>query len=176
MTFAKDAPNWVELTPGQDVRVNDVVYSYATIQAWSEAERNELGVATIVDEPIPEGQRSIGSSVINQAGAPVRQHTLEVIVEPVPEVISDRQFAEELAHRGAITRDEARAWASKGDLPAALTAALADLPGDIKFKAEMLLSSATTYERSHPMTATIGGLLWYEADDLDSIWRAAAKR
>ena len=57
-----------------------------------------------------------------------------------------------------------------------LLAALADLPGDIKFKAEMLLSSATTYERSHPMTATIGGLLWYEADDLDSIWRAAAKR
>lgn len=175
MAFAKDAPNWVEIPYGSDVRIDDAVSSYATIELWAEADRNALGICTVVEQEIPPGKRSVGSEIVNQAGVPVRQHTFVDILEPVPEVISDRQFAEELANRGAISRDEAIAWASKGDLPATLTAALADLPEDIKFKATMLLSSATTYERSHPMTATVGGLLWYEADDLDSIWRAAAK-
>lgn len=94
----------------------------------------------------------------------------------VPTTISDRQFAQQLAILGAITPDQAIAWAARGDLPEALETAIATLPeeGGVKFSARMLLSSATTYERSHPMTATLGAMLGYDAADLDDLWRAAS--
>lgn len=94
----------------------------------------------------------------------------------VPEIISDRQFAQQLAMLGTITEAEAIAWAARGDLPEALEQAIATLPteGGVKFAARMLLTSATTYERSHPMTAALGAILGYDAADLDDLWRAAA--
>lgn len=98
------------------------------------------------------------------------------LLDPVPEVISDRQFAQQLAILGTITEAEAIAWAARGDLPEALEQAIATLPieGGVRFSARMLLSSATTYERSHPMTATLGAILGYDAGALDDLWRAAA--
>jgi hypothetical protein len=94
----------------------------------------------------------------------------------VPSSISDRQFAQQLAITGTITEAEAIAWASRGDLPESLEQAIATLPeaGGVQFAARMLLSSATTYERSHLMTATLGSILGYDAADLDDLWRAAA--
>lgn len=96
-------------------------------------------------------------------------------VEVMPD-ISDRQFAQQLAILGTITEDEAIAWAARGDLPAALEQAIATLPeaGGVQFTARMLLSSATTYERRHPMTDTLGAILGYDAAALDALWRAAA--
>lgn len=94
---------------------------------------------------------------------------------PVSEVISDRQFAQQLAILGTITEAEAIAWAARGDLPEALETAIATLPaeGGVQFAARMLLTSATTYERSHPMTDTLGAILGYDAAELDELWRAA---
>ena len=100
---------------------------------------------------------------------------------PLP-AISDRQFAQALALAGAITQDEALAWAARGDLPSALLDALALLPeeGGVRFGAHMMLAAATTYERSHPLTAQLGALLVnpatgqpYDADALDGLWRLA---
>lgn len=96
--------------------------------------------------------------------------------DPVPEEISDRQFAQRLAILGVITWPEAIAWASKGDLPSTLNTAINQLPtaGDVRNTAKMLLSSATTYERSHPMTATLGAMLGFDDSQLDDLWRTAA--
>ncbi|TQI72890.1 hypothetical protein FHT98_0610 [Bosea sp. AK1] len=93
---------------------------------------------------------------------------------PVPVSISDRQFAQQLAVLGAITETEAEAWAARGDLPAAMEAAVAGLPAEDRFAARMLLSAATIYERAHPLVPAIGGLLGYDAAEIDDIWRAAA--
>lgn len=107
-----------------------------------------------------------------------RALTAEEIAERQPRLpaISDRQFAQQLAILETITQAEAIAWAARGDLPDALEAAIATLPeeGGVQFAARMLLSSATTYERTRPMTATLGGILGYEPSDLDDLWRAAA--
>ncbi len=94
--------------------------------------------------------------------------------EPVPEEISDRQFAQELAIRGVITEAEALAWAGAGTLPAAMMAAINKLPADQRFAAKMSLASATTYRRSHPLADMLGGLLGYDAAEIDDLWRAAA--
>lgn len=92
---------------------------------------------------------------------------------PVPTSISDRQFAQQLAIDGVITEAEALAWAARGDLPDALEAIVSQMD-DQEFGARMLLSAATAYERGHPLTATLGGLLGYDAAQLDALWQAAS--
>lgn len=102
---------------------------------------------------------------------------IEAYVEPaapVPAAISDRQFAQQLAVLGTITEAEAVAWAARGDLPAAVETAIAALPEGNRFGARMLLSSATTYERQHPLASVLVALLGYDAEAIDELWRAAA--
>lgn len=95
--------------------------------------------------------------------------------EPGPAVvISDRQFAQALALAHVITEDEALAWAARGDLPARLSTAIASLPAEQQFPARMLLSSATTYERDHPLVPALGAMLEYDAAALDALWVSAA--
>lgn len=168
---------WVELVPGQDVTIDDAVASYDTVLIWSPQNRTAHGIKPITDDTIPEGKVATGSTLVDDDGKPRRVWTLEDAPPPeVPEVISDRQFAQQLTILGTITEAEAIGWAAKGDLPEALEQAIGTLPtaGGVQFAARMLLSSATTYERSHPMTATLGGILGYDSDDLDDLWRAAA--
>lgn len=93
---------------------------------------------------------------------------------PVPAEISDRQFAQQLAIMKVITEDEALAWAAKGDLPAAMETALSALPVEAQFGAKMILSSATSYRRAHPLTAALGAMLGRDAAALDQIWRDAS--
>lgn len=92
----------------------------------------------------------------------------------VPELISDRQFFQALALAGAITREEAIAAVKTGSIPAALQAVLDTLPEDQRFGAEMLISGATIFERSHPMVPLLGAALGKSAADLDALWTAAA--
>lgn len=94
--------------------------------------------------------------------------------EPVPNEISDRQFAQQLAILGTITQAEAIAWAARGELPTSLEAAISTLPSDQRFAAEMLLSSATVYERSHPLVPMLAAVLGYDGAQIDDLWRAAA--
>jgi len=91
-------------------------------------------------------------------------------------VISDRQFAQALALDGIITEAEALAWAARGDLPEAMSDALTEIPdaGGQRFGAHMLLAGATTFERDHPLTGQLGGLLGYDAAALDALWSRAA--
>ncbi|MCP1550724.1 MULTISPECIES: hypothetical protein [Methylorubrum] len=97
--------------------------------------------------------------------------------------ISDRQFAQALALAGTISEVEALAWAARGDLPEAMEAALAKIPeaGGHRFGARMMLAGATTFERDHPLTDQLGGLLTnpatgqpYDPAALDALWSRAA--
>lgn len=90
--------------------------------------------------------------------------------------ISDRQFAQVLALDGVITKAEAKAWAARGDLPDRLEEVLLEIPeeGDQRFSAEMLLSSATNYDRGHPLVPALGALLGYDAAALDDLWTRGA--
>ena len=104
--------------------------------------------------------------------------SIAAYVEPIsatPAAISDRQFAQQLAVLGKITEAEALGWAARGELPNAMETAIADLPEGERFAARMLLSSATSYERAHPLVPVLGGLLGYDAAAIDDLWRAAAQ-
>lgn len=95
---------------------------------------------------------------------------------PIPDVISDRQFGVGLQRLGLITNEEARAFIKTGDLPPTLAAFVAAIPDEqARFEAEMLISGATTFERSHPLVlATAAGLQW-TPEQVAQFWATAAR-
>lgn len=89
--------------------------------------------------------------------------------------ISDRQFFQQLAIDGEITEAEALAAVATGTVPAALAAVIAALPSPDQFAANMFLQGATTFERNHPMTVALAGLMGWDDEMLGALWTAAAQ-
>ena len=98
-----------------------------------------------------------------------------VVSRPPPETISDRQFAQVLALDGLITHDEALAWVKGTAVPARIQAIVDSMTdAAAKFGAQMLLSGATQFNRSHPMVAAMGASLGMTSAQIDDIWRKGA--
>lgn len=93
---------------------------------------------------------------------------------PVPSIISDRQFFQQLAMQGVITQDEALAAVKTGEIPAALKQAVESLPPGRQFEATMIISGATTFQRTHPLTVAIGTACDWTDAQIDALFRAAA--
>lgn len=95
----------------------------------------------------------------------------------VPEEISDRQFAMGLAIAGLITQAEALAFVKTGEVPTALQTmidAIAD--ADARFEAEMLVSGATIFKRSHPLVSMIASQVGWTEQQTDQFWYDCAQR
>ncbi len=93
---------------------------------------------------------------------------------PVPQVISDRQFYQQLAVAAIITEEEALA-ANAAVIPAALDAMVEVLPEGQRFAARMILSGATQFERGHTLTVAIGSAYGWTDEQIDNFFRAAAQ-
>ena len=165
-----------QLKPGSPFTdANEIQHPANVLDIWPIEELASIGVLPINDDPIPDGKIATGSELEIAGNSVIRHWTLQdAPPPPVPPIISDRQFAQVLAVQGVITEDEALAWAARGDLPATLETAVMSLPEDQRFGARMLLSSATTYERNHPLVGALGSMLGYDSDQMDDFWRAAA--
>lgn len=94
---------------------------------------------------------------------------------PPPGSISDRQFFQMLAVLGLIEQGEALAAVKTGDMPMPLQVLLENVPMQDRFAAEMLLSGATSFDRSHPLVPMLGFAFGWSASQLDDFWREAAK-
>lgn len=92
----------------------------------------------------------------------------------VPEEISDRQFFQQLAYMGKITKQEALDAVGHGAIPASMSVLIDQLPEDQQFITRMFLSGATTFERNHQLTPVLGGMYGLTAEDLDGVWRDGA--
>lgn len=97
--------------------------------------------------------------------------------EPVPEEISDRQFAMGLAIAGLITQAEALAFVKTGEVPTALQA-MVDAIEDTgaRFEAEMLVSGATVFKRSHPLVSMIASQVGWTEQQTDQFWYDCSQR
>jgi hypothetical protein len=94
----------------------------------------------------------------------------KVTTVDVPVVISDRQFFQLLKVRGIITAEEALAAVGPGIIPAAMQAFIAQLPEGDQFAAEMILTGATQFERTHPLVPVFGTLFGWTSADIDQFW------
>jgi hypothetical protein len=92
---------------------------------------------------------------------------------PVPEIISNRQFYQALTADSTITKDEALNAVKTGALPLSMQQALDAMPPDRQFNAEMMMSGATAFERSHPGTIELMTALGFNAQQTDDLWRYA---
>lgn len=92
----------------------------------------------------------------------------------VPSSISDRQFFQQLAGVGIISQDEALA-SNAAVIPPPLLAIIDAMPIEQRFAAKMLVSGATVFERSHPMTTAIGAAYGWNDAQIDDFFRAAAQ-
>jgi hypothetical protein len=98
-------------------------------------------------------------------------------VEPPPSVpasISDRQFFQQLAVSGVISQAEALGAVRVGAIPDPLQQLIDQMPADQQFAATMIVSGATTFERSHPLTVAIGAAYGWTSDQIDAFFRMAS--
>jgi hypothetical protein len=94
---------------------------------------------------------------------------------PVPQIISDRQFFQQLAIQNVITLDEALAAIGPGTIPASLSTLIGKLPLDQQFAAKMLISGATQFDRNHPLVATLAAAFGWNSAQTDFLWTSASQ-
>lgn len=94
---------------------------------------------------------------------------------PVPDIISTRQFFQQLAVDGDCTKDDALAYVRTGVLPKVLSDVIATLPADTQFAVNMQVIGANEFSRTAEAVALLGQLLQKDGAALDRIWREAAK-
>lgn len=92
----------------------------------------------------------------------------------VPEVISDRQFYQQLALGGTITQAEALAYVKTGTLPATLAAVVATLTPDQQFAVQMQIIGSVEYQRHNPTVMMLATALGWTDTQLNALWTAAA--
>lgn len=120
-------------------------------------------------------QTGTDAEMFEEAAKTATPYVAPVTVEATPESISDRQFFQQLAVEGLITRQEAIQAVKTGELPQVFATFIASLPEDGQFAAEMALSGATTFNRSNPLVAAFAAAQGIDSATVDSIWRAAFK-
>jgi hypothetical protein len=101
--------------------------------------------------------------------------TIDINLTQVPPVISRQQFFQQLAVDGEITQQEALDAVRVGAIPARLGAAIATLPTDQQFAANMAVSGAPEFRRQHPMTDLLQAALAWTSQQTDELWRNASK-
>lgn len=106
-------------------------------------------------------------------------HTLEEFEPPPPPmpplVISDRQFYQQAALDGYITREDALAAVQTGFVPAPLQTIVDAITDETeRFNTQMLLSGATIFYRDHPLTNQIGSAFGKSPQEMDQFFLAAA--
>lgn len=132
-------------------------------------------VVVAVDPPATgPDERAVEGEPVLIGGEWRQTWTIEAYSPPVPASISDRQFFQQLALAGHITEAEAIAAVATGTIPAAMEELVQQLPAGSQFAARMLLSGATSFERAHPLTATLGAMYGMDGAALDQFWRDGA--
>lgn len=130
---------------------------------------------------VPDGLRVIrlAQALPNSAleGKYINLQTGELSDPPplVPQAISDRQFFQQLAVQGLISRQEALDAVRMGYVPPALDSIIKAIANpDARFEAEMLVSGATEFRRDHPVTRQIGAAIGWSEAEVDEFFIDAA--
>jgi|GEM_PF-1256142 len=106
----------------------------------------------------------------------IAEYVAPVIVPFAPDEISRRQFFQQLAVAGIISKIEALAAMKSGAVPQALQAIIDALPTDEdRFNAEMLVIGADTFNRTHALTETVRLAMQWTEEQRDQFWQEASK-
>lgn len=94
---------------------------------------------------------------------------------PIPDEISDRQWAQQARIAGKISQAEALDFVRTGAIPSPLAATIATLPSQqMRDDATLIICGATIFQRSHPLTPVLLAAMGMSSAEGDAFWRAAA--
>lgn len=128
-------------------------------------------------DPVPPGKLVVSTSIQMVNGHPQYVDLVEDFVAPVPEIISRRQFYEQLEIDGLISQAEALAAMKTGTLPAALQAIVDGMAdADAKYDAEMKLVGATDFFRSSSLVMVFAIVIGWDEARVDKFWIDAEAR
>jgi hypothetical protein len=89
----------------------------------------------------------------------------------VPEVISDRQFFQQLALDNFITHQEALDAVQTGAIPSVMEGFVNSIQDPVtQFNVRMVLSGATEFQRNHPLVDAISGYIGFDSDWIDQFF------
>jgi hypothetical protein len=114
----------------------------------------------------------IGWTLAN--GALVAPPTPQPPPAVIPAFVSRRQFFQAAAQSGIITQAEALALFATGVLPSNLTAAIAALPVDHRFPAQIAILGSTAFERANPLIEALGAAMGQNQAQIDALFTLAA--
>lgn len=90
--------------------------------------------------------------------------------------ISDRQFYQQAALQGFISREDAIAAVQSGFIPAPFQQFIDNMTDpDDKYNATMLFAGATTYYRQHHYTEMFGIAFGLTPEQVDTFWTEASR-
>lgn len=95
--------------------------------------------------------------------------------EPIPDLISRRQFFQQLAAMEMISNADALAAMQRGVIPAPLQTIIDTLPEENQFESQMLIVGADSFNRTHPLTETVRLAMQWTEEQRDSFWLEASK-
>jgi hypothetical protein len=129
------------------------------------------------DDIMPYGRELYERAIAGEFGEAASADPLPPPPPPtVPSEISDRQFFQQLAAQGVITKAEALAAVRTGDLPASMLAMISSIEsGDERFAAEIILSGATQFRRDHALVGFFASAMGWTSEQVDDLFRAAAR-
>lgn len=140
---------------------------------------NRIVLADSEDYVVPDGHSLFAETQLMDIGASYKDG-IYTPLPPTPEppappvhTISDRQFFQQLALEGIIAQDQALA-SNAAVIPPPLLAIIDAMPAEQQFAAKMLVSGATIFERSPPMTAAIGAAYGWNDAQIDDFFRTAS--
>jgi len=146
----------------------------AAVEAGIQGQPNVIGPRVLDDTAyvtvratealqLPPGLSSIGPNL-------ARAVMGEWMGDPslVPQQITIRQFLIGASMEGIITREEAKAAASTGAVPAFVQTVFDGMPTDEGFVAEMTWRAMVVVERRNPLLALLGGMLGMDEDAMDA--------
>ena len=167
---------WAQLTPYENIVQDNIQISYNTIVKWDEKERNAFGIFSIVENPKPpEGKvPTLTGNIEDINNKPT--YTYAYFDAPPQEsffsTISDRQFFQALATEpyNMITKEEAIAAVKTGDIPKVMLEVIQNFPDEQKFSVEMILSGATSFERTSPLVDLFGKSQGLNQEEINQFW------
>lgn len=120
---------------------------------------------------IPVDPGNIDYQQILEAGGTIANY---VVVVAVPEVITRRQFFQQLAIMTLITQSEALAAVTTHAIPTAMQAFVNALPSDQQFGALMSIQGSDEFHRHHPLVVTFGQMQGMSESQVDTLWLNAS--
>jgi hypothetical protein len=152
----------------RNVATNEIVQSWGGV--WGQCP----GIPSLL--VLPAVQVCAPSLGVDYDGHVLEAWEMEEPPPSVPEEISDRQFFQQAAVQGIITQAEALAAVQTGTIPSALQTIVDGIvDANERFAAQMILSGATAFRRSHPLTASLGAAFSWTPEQIDAFFIAAAQ-